>query len=416
MRLELAHKFVLGILLAVGTALACPPLLQRLGVSSWGAAFAALGAGAVLGWLLSQQITRNFRSLRQATERISRGNLTAEVDIAAGRRFPDETVDLARSVQRMLESLRELVEHVQRAADQVAQAARELSQRAQSTGVSNQSLAGNMDVVAGGALRQQAELARVSSHVREIADAIQSSRAAAREAFGFAAEARERATAGGERSRLAVERMQALFEQADQAAGLVQHFDEKIRSVHRINEIITAVAEKTHLLSLNASIEAAHAGDAGKGFSVVAEEIRKLAESAASSADQIEGLIAQVEQESARVSEVMRAMGQQASDGRENLRDIGATLVGIERAVQEAAQRAEIIFHHADGQVGLAARVVRDVDAVAVVAAENARASEATRLGLAAQLEAMDDIVRQVVRLSETSERLDELSRRFRTR
>jgi methyl-accepting chemotaxis protein len=415
-RLELAQKFVLGTLLAVGVALVCPPLLRQLGVSSWGAVFAALGAGAALGWLLSQQMTRNFRSLRQTTDSISRGNLTAEVDLAAGRRFPDETVDLARSVQRMLESLRELVEHVQRAADQVAQAARELSQRAQATGASSQTLAGNMDLVAGGALRQQAELARASARVREIAEAIRSSSSAAREAFGFAAEARERATVGGDRSRVAVERMQALFEQAEQAGDLVQHFDEKIHSVHRINEIITAVAEKTHLLSLNASIEAAHAGDAGKGFAVVAEEIRKLAESSASSADQIATLIAQVEEESARVSEVMRAMGQQASDGRENLRDVGETLVGIQRAVQEAAQRAEIIFHHADGQVGQAARVVQDVDAVAAVAAENARASEDTRLGLAAQLEAMDDIVRQAVRLSETSERLDELARRFRTR
>ncbi len=116
MRLELAQKFVLGILLAVGVALVCPPLLRPLGVSPWGAAFAALGAGAALGWALSQQMTRNFRSLRQTTDSISRGNLTAEVDLAAGRRFPDETVDLARSVQRMLESLRELVLHVQRAA------------------------------------------------------------------------------------------------------------------------------------------------------------------------------------------------------------------------------------------------------------------------------------------------------------
>ncbi len=416
MRLELAHKFVLGILLAVGVAIAAPPLLEASGVSRWGAAFAALGAGAVLGWLLSEQITRNFKSLRECTERISRGNLTAEVDLSGGRLFPDETVDLARSVQRMLESLRELVLHVQRAADQVAQASRELSPHALAVNGANQEIAGTMNLVAASAVRQQENLGRVSESVREIAEAIRANSAAAREAAGFAREASQRATSGVDGSRLAIERMQALFVQAEQAEELVLRLDGKIRSVHRINELITSVAEKTHLLSLNASIEAAHAGDAGRGFSVVAEEIRKLAESASGSAEQIESLIAQVEGESARVSEVMRAIGQHVTDGRENLGGIAESLAGIQRAVQEAARRAEVIFHKADGQVGKTERVVQDVDEVAAGAAENARASQDTRRGLALQLEAMEKMVRQAVRLAETSEQLDELARRFRTR
>jgi methyl-accepting chemotaxis protein len=415
-RLELAHKFVLGILLAVAVAIAAPPLLEASGVSRWGAAFAALGAGAVLGWLLSEQITRNFKSLRECTERISRGDLTAEVDLSVGRVFPDETVDLARSVQRMLDSLRELVLHVQRAADQVAQASRELSPQALAVNGANQEIAGTMNLVAASAVRRQENLGRVSQRVREIADAIRENSAAAREAAGLAREASERANAGADGSRRAIERMQALFVQAEQAEELVLRLDGKIRSVHRINELITSVAEKTHLLSLNASIEAAHAGDAGRGFSVVAEEIRKLAESAGASAEQIESLIAQVEGESARVSEVMRAIGQHVTDGRENLGGIADSLAGIQRAVQEAARRAEVIYHKADGQVGTTERVVQDADEVAAEAAENARATQDTHRGLALQLEAMEKMVRQAVRLAETSEQLDQLARRFRTR
>jgi methyl-accepting chemotaxis protein len=415
-RLELAHKFVLGILLAVAVAIAAPPLLEASGVSPWGAAFAALGAGAVLGWLLSQQIARNFKSLRECTDRISRGNLTAEVGLSGGRWFPDETVDLARSVQLMLESLRELVLHVQRAADQVAQASRELSPHALAVNGANQEIAGTMNLVAASAVRQQENLGRVSERVREIADAIRENASAAREAAGFAREASERATSGVDGARLAIERMQSLFLQAEQAEQLVLRLDGKIHSVHRINELITSVAEKTHLLSLNASIEEAHAGDAGRGFSVVAEEIRKLAESAGGSAEQIGALIAQVEEESARVSEVMRAIGQHVTDGRENLGGIVESLSGIQRAVQEAARRAEVIVHKGDGQVGKTERVVTDVDEVASEAADNARASQDTRRGLARQLEAMEKMVRQAVRLTETSEQLDELARRFRTR
>ena len=415
MRLELTHKFVLGFLLAVGASLAFPPVLEGLGWSGWGAVFLALGVGAGFGWLFSNQITRNFRSLRECTDRISKGDLTAEIDVVAGRTFPDETVDLARSVHGMLANLRELVQAVQMGADQVARASRELSHSAQGVNATNQEIASTMDLVARGALRQQDDVGRTSDRIREIADQIGSNAVAAREAFGFAAEARQRATSGVDVSRLAIAKMQSLFKQAEQAGRMVIHFDEKIRSVNRITEMITSVAEKTHLLSLNASIEAAHAGDAGRGFSVVAEEIRKLAENTADSAEQIAGLIGQVEDESTRVSEVMRAMEQGVGEGRDNLDSIFGSLEGIQTSVQEAAHRAEVIFHKADGQVGKAERMVQDVDAIAGVASENAKAIDDMRRGLGIQLDSMERMVQQATRLTETSDRLDDVAGRFKT-
>ena len=187
------------------------------------------------------------------------------------------TLDLARSVHGMLSSLRDLVQHVQAAAEQVAGAAQELLDSAEHGNAKNREISSTMDLMTRAATRQQGDIGRTSDRIRESADQIASNARQAREAFGFAAEARERAESGVEVSRRAIDKMQSLFEHAEQAGDLVVHFDEKIRSVSRITEVITSIAEKTHLLSLNASIEASHAGDAGRGFSVVAEEIRKLA-------------------------------------------------------------------------------------------------------------------------------------------
>ena len=129
MRLDLSQKLVLGFTAATAIGAAITPALHLLGAPGWGAFFVAMLLGVGLGWIYAGQITSNFRTLRACTERISRGDLTAEVDIEAGRRFPDETVDLARSVDVMLQKLRELVEHIQRAADEVAQSSRDVAAR-----------------------------------------------------------------------------------------------------------------------------------------------------------------------------------------------------------------------------------------------------------------------------------------------
>jgi methyl-accepting chemotaxis protein len=416
LRLELTHKFAIAFVLAIGVALALPPVLDSLGVAPWASLFVALGVGAAFGWLVSKRITRNVRNLRECTDRISSGDLTAEVELEGWAYLTDETVDLARSVHGMLFSLRDLVQHVHAAAEQVAQAARELLNSAEHVNATNQEISGTMDLMTRAAARQQGDIGRTSDRIRETADHIASNARQAREAFGFSAEARERAESGVEVSRRAIDKMQSLFEHAEQAGDLVVHFDEKIRSVSRITEVITSIAEKTHLLSLNASIEASHAGDAGRGFSVVAEEIRKLAENTADSAEQISDLIAQVEQESRRASEAMHLVGQGATEGRANLDGIFASLEGIRDGVQEAAHRAEIIFHKADGQASKAERMVQDVDAIARVADENSGATDDMRGSLAVQVDAMERMVKQAARLSETSDRLEELARRFRLR
>jgi methyl-accepting chemotaxis protein len=180
--------------------------------------------------------------------------------------------------------------------------------------------------------------------------------------------------------------------------------------------MITSVVEKTHLLSLNASIEAARAGDAGRGFSVVAEEIRHLAESAGSSAEKIDLLIQQVEDEAARISEVMRELSRGVGEGREQLNTTLRSFEQIQAAIQETARRSEGLFDQADRQVAGTEEVVADIDRVAEVAAENVRATETMRRGLAAQAKTLEELVAQAKGLAQMSTELREVAGRFRTR
>jgi methyl-accepting chemotaxis protein len=413
-RLDLSQKFVLAILVVGVVAAGGPPILGKLGFPAWGSFFVALLVGTVLGAILTSPITSSFRSLRGCTDRIASGDLTAEVEIG-DYRFPDETVDLSHSVRTMLQSLRELLQHIQRASDRVALASRELSQSTQHVNVANQQIAGTMDTVARGAVRQQQHVEETSKRIRDIASAIRSSAEAAREAFRVAEESSKQA-AGLDAARDTTAKMQSLFEQVEKASALVIRFDEKIRSVQHIAEMITNVAEKTHLLSLNASIEAARAGDAGRGFSVVADEIRKLAESTGNSAEQIDVLIRQVEEEAGGISEVMRQLGRGVGEGRQQLDTVVGSLETIQPAIRTATRYAEEIFDQADRQAREVEEVVGDIDDVSQVATENVRATEAMRRGLMTEMRAMEEMVAHATALSEMSVELEQVAKRFKAR
>jgi methyl-accepting chemotaxis protein len=416
-RLSLSTKFVLGSTCLAGAAIAFPGALRHAGVevAPWASVFAALGVGGAMGFFLSRELAGNFQSLRDATDRISRGDLTATVGVRRDARFPDETHDLARSVDGMLARLRELVAHVQRTADLASAAAQDLVRSAQALSTRNEGVSSTVAGVAGSVAQEQKLLEDTGRLVRGIAEAIDANAARAREAFGFAAEANQKANTGVNVSRLALEKMKTVFERVETAGSKVFELEEKTGQVHQIVEIITSVAQRTNLLSLNASIEAARAGEAGRGFSVVADEIRKLAESASRSADEISKLIRDIQTETGSVADEMRESSQVINEGREDVNTIASSLEHIRAAVSEASDRAEEIFHQADSQTRDTERMVSSMEHLSRVAAGNARAVDAVAGSTREQLAAMAELVASTRGLTALADELRGVLRQFRT-
>jgi methyl-accepting chemotaxis protein len=416
-RIALTHKFVLGSLV-VGTAVVgLPAVLRASGtdVAPWISPFVALGAGALIGYSLSRRLTRTFQGLHRATEQISRGNLASRVATPPEARFPDEIDELARSIQAMARSLRELVGHVQSTAGQVSAAAHELASSSQRVSQSNGEISATVTELARSVEDQQRLLHDANQQVKEIASTIELNASRAREAFGFAAEANQKANSGVDIARLAIEKMRLVFERVEKSVGRVFELEAKTRHVHQISEIITGVAHRTNLLSLNASIEAARAGEAGRGFSVVADEIRKLAESAGRSAEEISKLIHEIQSDTQEVANEIRESSLGVGEGREDVDTIAHSLAAIRSAVSEAAVRAEEIFHGADSHTRDIERMVASMDEIAKVSARNADAIEAVVGTSQGQVTSMIDVVASSQSLSELAESLRGVLRGFRT-
>jgi methyl-accepting chemotaxis protein len=416
-RVALTHKFVLGALFVSAAVTGLPGTLVHAGidVAPWAPPFVALGVGGALGFFLSRALARSFSQLSHATEAIGRGDLTALSDRVETPVFPDETWDVACGIRRMADSLRELVEGVQSAAARVSRASVALEESAQRASTGNDEISVAVGRLAGDVAGQQKLLQDATRLMREIASTIELNAERAREAFGFAAEANQKAAAGVDVSRLAIEKMRTVFERVENAASRVFELEAKTRHVHQITGMITSVAQRTNLLSLNASIEAARAGEAGRGFSVVADEIRKLAESAGHSAEEISKLVDEIESDTSEVAEGMRESSMVIGEGREDVDTIALSLEQIRSAVGEASRRAEEIFEGADLQSTDVRRMVGSMDEIAGVAARNSTAIEGVAVTTRGQVEVMAHNVGSARSLSELAASLQELTRRFHT-
>jgi methyl-accepting chemotaxis protein len=417
-RLSLSHKFIFGSLAVSAAVVGFPLLIEAVGypVSPWVIPFVALAAGGSLGFLLSRQLARNHQPILAATDRISRGDLRAEIRVPAAGRFPDEIHELSRSISEMLENLRELVGHVQVTADRVSSCSQNLAGSVQGVSTATEEISATVADVSKGAAHQQTLVQDVNRLITDIASAIEVNASRAREAFGFAAEANHKANSGVDVSRLAIEKMRTVFERVEQSGGMVFQLEAKTRHVHQITEIITSVASRTNLLSLNASIEAARAGEAGRGFAVVADEIRKLAESAAHSADEIAKLIHEIEADTRRVADEMRQSGQVITEGREDVNTIAHSLEQIRGAVGEAATRAEEIFQEADNQARDAERMVESTTQISDATRANAVAIDEVAETSQRQRAAMAEVVESTNALTAHSSELRAVAHRFQTR
>jgi methyl-accepting chemotaxis protein len=307
---------------------------------------AAILAG-LIAWGLAARTSRPLRNLSEAALRIAEGDLTQQVRIETH----DEVGVLAASFQRMVARLRELVGTLKNAANELAIAAEQLSDhtRAQSSMLE----------------RQASGVAETSSTTRELdqTSSVAASRAASvLEVARHAVEMSEAGRAAAERSAGELQRIQASVESI---VGQSSHLLEQARQVGDIVETVRDLATQSHVLSLNASIEAVKAGEAGKSFGVVAHEVRALAEQSGQSAATIgkivEDMLAAVQSTrdtTERGSQGMVGSLAQIRASGDSLREIG----GIVRETSDAALQIAAAVQQQSTGIGQIAVAMRDLD------------------------------------------------------
>jgi methyl-accepting chemotaxis protein len=222
------------------------------------------------------------------------------------------------------------------------------------------------------------------------------------------------ALAGEQSNEEAIAKINEVLEAILVLADSVEKLGKRSSEIGQIVDVITTIADQTNLLSLNAAIEAARAGESGRGFSVVAEEVRKLAEGSGKAAEQIGELIKEVQAETANAIKYMEIGTNEVRLGAEVVSRSGDALRQITEAVTRTAQLAQHIADTTAEQAKRTTDVDRAMHDIAAVVEENAASAQETAAAAEQQTACMEEISSSAQDLADMAHRLEESTLQFR--
>jgi methyl-accepting chemotaxis protein len=303
--------------------------------------------GIVIAFVISRMISRPVVAITLGAKELAAGNLVIE-DIQTKNR--DEIGELGSAFNEMKSNLQALIRKVSTNAEQVAASSEELFASAeQSSQVTNQ-VSSAIEEVARGAETQMKGMEETNLAVKENAVAVQRIAESSSNLSESAIEILKEAKQGNEIIERTIKQMEEIHISIQESANVIRTLGENSKEIGKIVEVINQIAEQTNLLALNAAIEAARAGEHGKGFAVVADEVRKLAEQSRQSTEQIAALIEGVQQNTERAVHTMEKGTKDVETGTVVVNEAGQAfhriLLSVEQAVgevQEVSAAAEEI-------------------------------------------------------------------------
>ena len=328
----------------------------QLLVTTLFAVLLAIGAA----WVITRQIIQPLRQSLAFAERIAQGDLGGQLQ--ADRR--DELGQLQRSLQAMAGNLRQLISHIGDGVTQIASAAEQLSAVTEQTSA--------------GVNSQKVETDQVATAMNEMAATVQEVARNAEEASEAALAADREANAGNRMVLEAVQQMDRLATEVARSTESVQQLKRESEKIGSVLDVIKAVADQTNLLALNAAIEAARAGEAGRGFAVVADEVRGLAQRTQKSTEEIQELIGGLQNGTQQAASMMESSRALTDSTVELARRAGDSLASITRTVSTIQAMNQQIAAAAEEQSAVAEEINRSVISVRDVSEQTAAASEET--------------------------------------
>lgn len=364
-----------------------------------------------LAWraAFKRRVLEPLRDLGSVMVEAGRGDLTVRAEAP----HDDEIGLLVTECNGLIASLADIATKVRISAESVSNAATQLSASSEEINASSMEISSSVQQIAHGAELQSRKVEETTAAMESISTSVTDIADRAMDASRTSDAAAQVALAGEQSNEEAIAKINEVLEAILVLADSVEKLGKRSSEIGQIVDVITTIADQTNLLSLNAAIEAARAGESGRGFSVVAEEVRKLAEGSGKAAKQIGELIKEVQAETANAIKYMEIGTSEVRLGAEVVSRSGDALRQITEAVTRTAQLAQNIADTTAEQAKRTAEVDHAMHDIAAVVEENAASAQETAAAAEQQTACMQEISSSAQDLADMAHHLEEAAMQF---
>lgn len=371
-----------------------------------------MAGGIVLASLTVKSINKPLKIMNRRLQEIAEGegDLTQNIRLNS----KDELGEMASSFNKMIGKLRELVIQVSHNAEQVAAASEQLTASSEETTRATEQIAASVQDVAVGTNKQVQSVNETKETVHDISASVRQIAVSSEVVSTTALQASEKAGEGNQAVTTVISQMNDINETVNELSRMVKTLGSRSSEISEIVNAITGIAGQTNLLALNAAIEAARAGEHGRGFAVVADEVRKLAEQSAGSAQEISQLISAILRDTNQTVQTMEETTNKVAEGITSVHGAGHSFEEIQQAVLEVTTQIQEVNSAVQEMSAGTKQLVENVDLIAETSGVTANGTQTMSAATEEQLAAMEEMTASSSSLSKMAEELRELIKKFK--
>ncbi|XLQ57373.1 methyl-accepting chemotaxis protein [Bacillus velezensis] len=370
----------------------------------------AIVIGTIVMVLIIRSITKPLKQLVTSSKQISEGDLTETIEIQS----KDELGELGKSFNNMAASLRSLIHAIQDSVNNVASSSEELTASAEQTSKATEHITLAIEQFSNGNESQSENIESAAEHIYQMNSGLEDMAKASAVITESSATSAEVANSGGKLVHQTVGQMNVIDRSVKEAEQVVRGLETKSKDITNILRVINGIADQTNLLALNAAIEAARAGEYGRGFSVVAEEVRKLAVQSADSAKEIESLIIEIVNEINTSLGMFQSVNKEVESGLDITNQTETSFKRISEMTNQIAGEIQNMNATVEQLTAGSQQISGASEQIASIAKESSASIQDIAASAEEQLASMEEISSSSETLSQMAEELRDMTKRFK--